>query len=69
MRRIGIVTASTRPARTGHHVAAWVTGLAPDDVDLVGVDLREEASEQDVRDMVAALVAVPTASVAAGERR
>ena len=43
MRRIGIVTASTRPGRIGHHVAAWVTGLAPDDVDLVGVDLRELA--------------------------
>ncbi len=43
MRRIGIVTACTRPARIGHHVAAWVTGLAPNDVDLVGVDLRELA--------------------------
>ena len=41
--RIGIVTASTRPTRIGHHVAAWVTGLAPDDVELVPVDLRELA--------------------------
>ena len=39
--RIGIVTASTRPNRIGHHVAAWVTGLAPEDVELVPVDLRE----------------------------
>ncbi|WP_377640163.1 NADPH-dependent FMN reductase [Oryzobacter terrae] len=41
--RIGIVTASTRPNRIGHHVAAWVTGLAPEDVELVPVDLRELA--------------------------
>jgi NAD(P)H-dependent FMN reductase len=41
--RIGIVTASTRPTRIGHHVAAWVGGLAPEDVELVAVDLRELA--------------------------
>lgn len=41
--RIGIVTASTRPNRIGHHVTAWVTGLAPEDVELVPVDLRELA--------------------------
>ena len=38
-------------------------------LDLDGTVHADEASEQDVRDMVAALVAVPTASVAAGERR
>lgn len=43
MIRIGIVTASTRPRRIGHHVAAWVRGLAPHDVELVDVDLRELA--------------------------
>ena len=43
MTRIGIVTASTRPRRIGHHVAAWVRDLAPDDVELVEVDLRELA--------------------------
>ena len=58
MTRIGIVTASTRPRRIGHHVAAWVRGLAPDEgsgvegvagvdrvdrVELVDVDLRELA--------------------------
>ena len=43
MTRIGIVTASTRPRRIGHHVAAWVRGLGPDDVELVDVDLRELA--------------------------
>ena len=43
MTRIGIVTASTRPRRIGHHVAAWVRDLAPDDVELVDVDLRELA--------------------------
>ena len=43
MTRIGIVTASTRPRRIGHHVAAWVRGLAPDAVELVDVDLRELA--------------------------
>jgi NAD(P)H-dependent FMN reductase len=41
MTRIGIVTASTRPRRIGHHVAAWVRGLAPGGVELVDVDLRE----------------------------
>ncbi|HET9020764.1 MAG TPA: NAD(P)H-dependent oxidoreductase [Ornithinibacter sp.] len=41
--RIGIVTASARPRRIGHHVTAWVTGLAPDDVELVQIDLRELA--------------------------
>lgn len=39
--RIGIVTASTRPNRIGHHVTGWVTGLAPDSVELVPLDLRE----------------------------
>jgi len=43
MTRIGIVTASTRPHRIGHHVAAWVRDLAPADVELVDVDLRELA--------------------------
>ena len=43
MTRIGIVTASTRPRRIGHHVAAWVRDLAPADVELVDVDLRELA--------------------------
>ncbi|HSO64931.1 MAG TPA: NAD(P)H-dependent oxidoreductase [Ornithinibacter sp.] len=43
MTRIGIVTASTRPRRIGHHVAAWVRDLAPEDVELVDVDLRELA--------------------------
>ena len=43
MTRIGIVTASTRPRRIGHHIAAWVRGLAPEDVELVDVDLRELA--------------------------
>lgn len=43
MTRIGIVTASTRPHRIGHHVAAWVRSLAPDDVEPVDVDLRELA--------------------------
>jgi hypothetical protein len=38
-------------------------------LDLDGTVHADEASEQDVRDMFAALVAVPTASVAAGERR
>lgn len=41
MTRIGIVTASTRPRRIGHHVAAWVRALAPGGVELVDVDLRE----------------------------
>ena len=41
MTRIGIVTASTRPRRIGHHVAAWVRDLAPQGVELVDVDLRE----------------------------
>lgn len=41
MTRIGIVTASTRPRRIGHHVAAWVRALAPEGVELVDVDLRE----------------------------
>ena len=41
MTRIGIVTASTRPRRIGHHVATWVSGLAPEDAQLVDVDLRE----------------------------
>ncbi|HYN66920.1 MAG TPA: NAD(P)H-dependent oxidoreductase [Ornithinibacter sp.] len=41
MTRIGIVTASTRPRRIGHHVADWVRALAPHDVELVDVDLRE----------------------------
>ena len=43
MTRIGIVTASTRPRRIGHHIATWVRGLAPQDVELVDVDLRELA--------------------------
>jgi NAD(P)H-dependent FMN reductase len=43
MTRIGIVTASTRPRRIGHHIAAWVRGLAPEGVELVDVDLRELA--------------------------
>jgi len=43
MTRIGIVTASTRPRRIGHHVAAWVRGHAPEAVELVDVDLRELA--------------------------
>lgn len=43
MTTVGIVTASTRPNRIGHHVAAWVSSLAPDGVDLVQVDLREIA--------------------------
>ena len=43
MTRIGIVTASTRPRRIGHHVAAWVRELAPAGVELVDVDLRELA--------------------------
>ena len=43
MTRIGILTASTRPNRIGHHVAAWVTGLGPQDAELVAVDLRELA--------------------------
>ena len=43
MTRIGIVTASTRPHRIGHHVAAWVRDLAPRGVELVDVDLRELA--------------------------
>jgi len=43
MTRIGLVTASTRPRRIGHHVTAWVRGLAPVDVDVVDVDLRELA--------------------------
>jgi NAD(P)H-dependent FMN reductase len=43
MTRIGIVTASTRPRRIGHHVATWVRDLAPQDVTLVDVDLRELA--------------------------
>jgi len=41
MTRIGVVTASTRPNRIGHHVADWVVGLAPEDVEVVEVDLRE----------------------------
>jgi NAD(P)H-dependent FMN reductase len=43
MTRIGMVTASTHPRRIGHHVTAWVTGAAPDDVELVPIDLREIA--------------------------
>ena len=43
MTRIGIVTASTRPRRIGHHVAAWVRDLAPEGVEVVDVDLRELA--------------------------
>lgn len=43
MTRIGILTASTRPRRIGHHVATWVRTLAPDEVELVDVDLRELA--------------------------
>ncbi|GAA4400179.1 NAD(P)H-dependent oxidoreductase [Fodinibacter luteus] len=43
MTRIGIVTASTRPSRIGHHVAAWVLDLAPEGVEPVGIDLRELA--------------------------
>ncbi len=43
MTRIGIVTASTRPNRIGHHVAEWVAGLAPDGVEVVPIDLRELA--------------------------
>ena len=43
MTRIGIVTASTRPHRIGHHIAAWVRDLAPSGVELVDVDLRELA--------------------------
>jgi NAD(P)H-dependent FMN reductase len=43
MTRIGIVTASTRPRRIGHHIAAWVRDLAPAQVELVDVDLRELA--------------------------
>ncbi len=43
MTRIGIVTASTRPRRIGHHIAAWVRDLAPAEVELVDVDLRELA--------------------------
>lgn len=41
MTRIGIVTASTRPRRIGHHVSAWVSALAPVGVEVVDVDLRE----------------------------
>jgi NAD(P)H-dependent FMN reductase len=43
MTRIGIVTASTRPRRIGHHIAAWVRDLATPGVELVDVDLRELA--------------------------
>ncbi len=43
MTRIGVVTASTRPKRIGHHIADWVAGLAPEDVEVVPVDLRELA--------------------------
>jgi NAD(P)H-dependent FMN reductase len=43
MTRIGIVTASTRPNRIGHHVASWVSDLAPEGAQLVPVDLRELA--------------------------
>ena len=43
MTRIGIVTASTRPHRIGHRVATWVRGLAPDEVEVVDIDLRELA--------------------------
>ena len=38
-------------------------------LDLDGTVHADEASEQDVRDMFAALVAVPSPAVAAGERR
>ena len=41
MTRIGIVTASTRPKRIGHHVATWVESLSPAGVEVVPVDLRE----------------------------
>jgi NAD(P)H-dependent FMN reductase len=43
MTRIGIVTASTRPHRIGHRVAAWVKGLSPTGVEVVEIDLRELA--------------------------
>ena len=43
MTRIGIVTASTRPHRIGHHVADWVRALVPEGVEPVDVDLRELA--------------------------
>ncbi|MGY4721044.1 NAD(P)H-dependent oxidoreductase [Naumannella cuiyingiana] len=37
--RIGILISSTRPNRIGHHVADWVTELAPDDVEARALDL------------------------------
>ena len=43
MTRIGIVTASTRPHRIGHRVSSWVSGLAPDEVEVVDIDLRDVA--------------------------
>ena len=41
MSRIGIITSSTRPARIGHVVGAWVADQRPDGTEVDLVDLGE----------------------------